>query len=84
MELISKFRIIFVVQSIIGNITATIGSRARFIIETTENRKNQDRVWRHPRIGTLEVQHSILHDKKRNIRRTRHGLSQILVAPRMS
>ena len=29
MELISKFRIIFVVQSIIGNITATIGSRAR-------------------------------------------------------
>ena len=84
MELISKFRIIFVVQSIIGNITAKIGSRARFIIETSENRKYRDRVWRHPRIGTLEVPHSIQHDKKRNIRRTRHGPSQILVAPRIS
>ena len=31
MELISKFRIIFVVQSIIGNITATIHMLARVI-----------------------------------------------------
>ena len=66
-----------------GTSRQQIGSRARLFIETSVKQNYQDRLWRHPRIGTI-VQQSSLNGQKRNTRKTKLELKQILVRAKIS